>query len=142
MDASSDRITLGPLEPIFLRMADVFTETEGTSAEQNQSWYAWVKINDPSVWPQTMENMNNPKIPNDENPTVSKIYIFGFHKNGTFNCWEFPNIEMFKIVVFLIVRVVWQVLRPLENGENLRNQLESMFYAFCKKWKMCLEDVL
>jgi small GTP-binding protein len=31
-DATSDRITLGPLEPIFLRMADVFTESEGLSA--------------------------------------------------------------------------------------------------------------
>ena len=58
-------------------------------------------IDDPSVWPQTMENINNPKIQSYENPKMSKEWKI---------TWQFPKkiwiTKILKKLLLVLSRVV------------------------------------
>ena len=62
--------------------------------------YNYIYSNHLSVWPQTMENMSNPKIPNYENPNHLSIYII-VRKLVFENWFRFRIIHSFSFLDYL-----------------------------------------
>ena len=85
-----------------------------------------------------MENMNNPKIPNDEVSQIAKhrclilstrIQCSTFENYPENKKWNISILEINKQrIVFVMLRNVWEVLRLCKKTEHLRNS--------CRIWNV------